>query len=40
LSKCPEGRYAGCEEFADDLRRWLGGDTPLAYRHTWKRFRP
>jgi serine/threonine protein kinase len=33
LAKCPDDRYANCHEFADDLRRWLRGDTPLAYQH-------
>ena len=35
LAKCPDHRYASCQDFADDLRRWLRGDTPLAYRHAW-----
>lgn len=37
LAKHPERRYMGCQEFGDDLRRWLGGETPLAYRRGWGR---
>jgi serine/threonine protein kinase len=37
LAKRPDRRYLGCQEFADDLRRWLRGDTPLAYRRAWVR---
>jgi serine/threonine protein kinase len=37
LAKRPEHRYAGCQDFADDLRRWLRGETPLAYRRAWGR---
>jgi eukaryotic-like serine/threonine-protein kinase len=32
LAKRPEHRYACCEDFATDLRCWLRGETPLAYR--------
>ena len=39
LAKSPERRYADCQEFADDLRRWLRGETPLAYRRAWARLR-
>lgn len=28
MAKDPAGRYATCGEFADDLRRWLDGETP------------
>jgi serine/threonine protein kinase len=35
LAKCPDDRYAGCQDFADDLRRWLRGETPLAGRRGW-----
>jgi tRNA A-37 threonylcarbamoyl transferase component Bud32 len=37
LAKRPERRYADCQHFADDLRRWLGGETPLACRRAWAR---
>jgi len=39
LSKRPERRYVSCQKFADDLRSWLAGDKPLAYRRTWARLR-
>jgi eukaryotic-like serine/threonine-protein kinase len=39
LAKRPEQRYAGCQDFADDLRRWLRGETPLASRRAWARLR-
>jgi eukaryotic-like serine/threonine-protein kinase len=32
LAKRPEDRYAGCRELAEDLRRWLRGETPVVYR--------
>ncbi len=37
LAKRPEQRYADCRALADDLRRWLRGETPLAYRRAWAR---
>jgi len=37
LAKRPDRRYAGCQDFAEDLRRWLRGETPLAYRRAWAR---
>ena len=38
LAKRPERRYVDCQEFADDLRRWLRGETPLACpRRGWAR---
>jgi tRNA A-37 threonylcarbamoyl transferase component Bud32 len=37
LAKWPERRYVDCQHFADDLRRWLRGDTPLASRRAWAR---
>jgi eukaryotic-like serine/threonine-protein kinase len=37
LAKCPERRYAGCHEFAEDLRRWLRGEPPMACRRGWAR---
>ncbi|MGP0068711.1 MAG: serine/threonine-protein kinase [Isosphaeraceae bacterium] len=37
LAKRPERRYADCQHFADDLRRWLRGETPLACRRAWAR---
>ena len=30
-------RYFSCQELADDLRRWLRGETPLARRRGWAR---
>ena len=36
LAKRPERRYADCQHFADDLRRWLRGETPLARRRAWR----
>ncbi len=39
LSKSPEDRYAGCQHFAHDLRRWLRGENPQAYRRAWSRLR-
>jgi serine/threonine protein kinase len=32
LAKRPEDRYLGCQKLAEDLRRWLRGETPLVYR--------
>jgi WD40 repeat protein len=32
MSKRPKDRYAGCQEMADDLRRWLEGEPILARR--------
>jgi serine/threonine protein kinase len=37
LAKRPEHRYSSCQDLADDLRRWLRGETPLAYRRAWAR---
>ena len=38
LAKRPEHRYASCEDFAKDLRSWLRGETPSAYRRRrWAR---
>ena len=38
MSKRPDRRYASCEAFANDLRRWLRGETPSAYhRRGWAR---
>ncbi len=37
LAKDPEHRYADCQGFADDLRRWLRGETPQARRRGWAR---
>lgn len=34
LAKQPEDRYASCQEFADDLRRWLNRETPSAVRRS------
>jgi serine/threonine-protein kinase len=35
LAKRPDHRYASCQHLSADLRRWLRGETPLAYRGTW-----
>jgi tRNA A-37 threonylcarbamoyl transferase component Bud32 len=37
LAKSPDGRYADCRGLAEDLRRWLRGENPLAYRRGWGR---
>jgi eukaryotic-like serine/threonine-protein kinase len=38
LAKRPEQRYASCEDLAKDLRSWLRGETPSAYRRRgWAR---
>jgi hypothetical protein len=35
MDKQPDRRYASCHALGDDLRRWLRGETPLAYRRGW-----
>jgi eukaryotic-like serine/threonine-protein kinase len=37
LAKRPERRYADCRDFAEDLRRWLRGENPVAHRRGWRR---
>jgi serine/threonine protein kinase len=37
LAKRPDRRYAGCQEFAEDIRAWLRGKTPAARRRGWVR---
>ena len=37
LAKSPERRYADCQALAEDLRRWLRGEAPAAYRRGWVR---
>ena len=39
LAKCPDRRYRDCQHLADDLRRWLRGETPRAYRRAWAQLR-
>ncbi len=34
LTKQPEDRYASCQALADDLKRWLNGETPFAVRRS------
>jgi hypothetical protein len=33
LAKQPEERYVSCQAMADDVKRWLGGEPPLALAH-------
>ncbi len=37
MARDPERRYADCQAFADDLRRWLLGENPQARRKGWAR---
>jgi len=37
MAKLPDRRYSSCQALADDLRRWLCGETPLACRRAWTR---
>jgi eukaryotic-like serine/threonine-protein kinase len=37
LAKDPDRRYDDCQAMADDLRRWIRGETPLAHRRGWVR---
>jgi eukaryotic-like serine/threonine-protein kinase len=39
LAKRPDRRYRDCQHLADDLRRWLHGETPRAYRRAWAQLR-
>jgi serine/threonine protein kinase len=39
LAKRPDDRYASCQQFAEDLRRWLRGETPQTCRRGWARMR-
>jgi serine/threonine protein kinase len=39
LAKRPDRRYPDCQHLADDLRRWLRGETPRAYRRAWVQLR-
>ena len=39
LAKCPDRRYRDCQHLADDLRRWLRGETPRAYHRAWAQLR-
>jgi eukaryotic-like serine/threonine-protein kinase len=39
LAKRPDRRYSDCQYLADDLRRWLRGETPRAYRRAWAQLR-
>ncbi len=37
LAKSPDRRYPDCRALADDLRRWIRGETPHAARRSWGR---
>ncbi len=37
MAKQPDRRYSSCQALADDLRRWLRGEIPLACRLGWAR---
>ena len=37
LAKRPDRRYSDCQQFADDLKRWLRRETPLVCRRSWSR---
>jgi serine/threonine protein kinase len=38
LAKRPTDRYASCQDLAEDLRRWLGGEAIAVYRpRSWER---
>jgi len=37
MAKQPDRRYSSCQALADDLHRWLSGETPLACRRGWAR---
>ena len=39
LAKRPDRRYRDCQHLADDLRRWLRGETPRAYHRAWAQLR-
>ena len=39
LAKRPDRRYKDCQHLAADLRRWLRGETPRAYRRAWAQLR-
>jgi tRNA A-37 threonylcarbamoyl transferase component Bud32 len=39
LAKRPDRRYRDCQHLADDLRRWLRGETPRAYSRAWAQLR-
>ena len=39
LAKRPDRRYRDCQHLADDLRRWLSGETPRAYCRAWAQLR-
>jgi eukaryotic-like serine/threonine-protein kinase len=39
LAKRPDQRYGSCQDFADDLRRWLHSETRRAHRRAWLQLR-
>src|SRR5262249_9042087 len=35
LARRPEDRYQSAQELADEVKRWLSGEPPLAWREPW-----
>ena len=38
MTRQPQERYPNCQELARDLHRWIRGEVPIAYRHSWLRW--